>query len=101
MPAMIQYLDHWATVALTSLVENSLKISTLRSRAEQKLPLSSRELDSDGVQELLDFQNQKLTVDDLIEMHEKWEEIEKLESEDQTQFNSNDCLEFERRPQFN
>ncbi|GFX10029.1 uncharacterized protein TNCV_4101681 [Trichonephila clavipes] len=40
------------------------------------------EVDSDGVQELLDFYNQELTMDELIEMHEQEQDIEKLESLD-------------------
>ncbi|GFU76915.1 hypothetical protein TNCV_4520711 [Trichonephila clavipes] len=38
------------------------------------------EMDSDGVQELLDFHNQELTMDELIEMHEQKQDIEKFES---------------------
>ncbi|GFV22643.1 hypothetical protein TNCV_2078331 [Trichonephila clavipes] len=36
------------------------------------------EVDTDFVQELLTFHNQKLTIDELIEMHEQ--DIEELES---------------------
>ncbi|GFS62578.1 hypothetical protein TNCV_1263311 [Trichonephila clavipes] len=43
------------------------------------------EVNSDDVQELLDFHNQELTSDDLIEMHEQKEVIEELESLDPVQ----------------
>ncbi|GFT92780.1 uncharacterized protein TNCV_739671 [Trichonephila clavipes] len=49
------------------------------------------EVDSDDIQELLDSHNQKLTVDELIEMHkeeqkdtEKLESLDLVQSEDQT-----------------
>ncbi|GFW77722.1 hypothetical protein TNCV_134131 [Trichonephila clavipes] len=40
------------------------------------------EVDSDGVQKLLDFHNQELTIDELIEMDEQKQDIEDLESLD-------------------
>ncbi|GFX12917.1 hypothetical protein TNCV_3659131 [Trichonephila clavipes] len=36
------------------------------------------ELDNDDVQELLDSHNKKLTIDQLIEMHEQQQDIEKF-----------------------
>ncbi|GFX29144.1 hypothetical protein TNCV_3216791 [Trichonephila clavipes] len=38
------------------------------------------EVNSDDVQELLDFHNQELTIDKLIEMHEQEQDIEEPES---------------------
>ncbi|GFY25199.1 hypothetical protein TNCV_2483201 [Trichonephila clavipes] len=38
------------------------------------------EADSDDVQELLDFHNQELTMDELIHMHEQQQNIEEFES---------------------
>ncbi|GFX17213.1 hypothetical protein TNCV_2857361 [Trichonephila clavipes] len=40
------------------------------------------EVDSDDVQELLYSHNQKLTIDELIEIHEQEQNVEKLESND-------------------
>ncbi|GFV50267.1 RNase H domain-containing protein [Trichonephila clavipes] len=42
-------------------------------------------VDSDDVQELLDFLNQELTIDELIEMHEQEQDIEELEPLDQSE----------------
>ncbi|GFW20887.1 hypothetical protein TNCV_1051081 [Trichonephila clavipes] len=38
------------------------------------------EMDSDEVQELLKINNQELTTDELIEMHEQEQDIEELQS---------------------
>ncbi|GFV71897.1 hypothetical protein TNCV_2458321 [Trichonephila clavipes] len=43
------------------------------------------EVNSDGVQELLDSHNEELTMDELIEMHEKEEDIEEFDSLDPVQ----------------
>ncbi|GFU05425.1 hypothetical protein TNCV_3290781 [Trichonephila clavipes] len=43
------------------------------------------EVDSDDVQEVLDFHNQEQTFDESIAMHEQEEDIEKLESLDPVQ----------------
>ncbi|GFW60644.1 hypothetical protein TNCV_569901 [Trichonephila clavipes] len=40
------------------------------------------EVKSDDVRELLHFRNQELTIDELIEMHEQEQDIEKLKSLD-------------------
>ncbi|GFW06543.1 tigger transposable element-derived protein 1 [Trichonephila clavipes] len=43
------------------------------------------EVDSDDVQELLDFHNEKLVIDEFIEIHEQEQHFEELESLDPVQ----------------
>ncbi|GFT87831.1 hypothetical protein TNCV_799411 [Trichonephila clavipes] len=45
----------------------------------------SQKVDSDYVQELLDFHNQELTLDELIDMHGQEQDIEELEFLDPVQ----------------
>ncbi|GFX21169.1 hypothetical protein TNCV_4367481 [Trichonephila clavipes] len=50
----------------------AMYFSTFKSHRQINL-----ELDSDDVQELLDSHNQELTIDEVIEMHEQKQDIEK------------------------
>ncbi|GFY15522.1 hypothetical protein TNCV_1573331 [Trichonephila clavipes] len=78
---------------------------TVASAFAPKCPRNSRqinfEVDNDDVQELLDSHNWKLTVDDLIEIHEQEQDIEEHVFRPSLIRKPNDGWEFDRRPQFN
>ncbi|GFW46468.1 hypothetical protein TNCV_4811561 [Trichonephila clavipes] len=65
---------------------SSLKVGRNQCQSLLKLAISdlarqiNSEVDSDGVQELLDSHNQDLSMDELIEMYEQRLGIEELES---------------------
>ncbi|GFV58383.1 hypothetical protein TNCV_2556271 [Trichonephila clavipes] len=58
------------------------------------------EMDNDDIQELLASHNQELTIEELKEMHEQEQDIEKLVFRLSSIRRSNDGWEFNRRPQF-
>ncbi|GFW39015.1 hypothetical protein TNCV_1830071 [Trichonephila clavipes] len=74
-------------------LESDALTTRLPTAAEEIVDLARQinsQVDSDGVQELEDYHNQELTMDELIEMHEQ--DIEELESLDPVQ--SEDRMTF-------
>ncbi|GFV37348.1 hypothetical protein TNCV_1757861 [Trichonephila clavipes] len=59
-----------------------LKQPLIHSPVASVPPPEGSQVDSDDVQELLDFHNQELTIDKLIEMHGQEQDIERSESLD-------------------
>ncbi|GFT13959.1 hypothetical protein TNCV_2615931 [Trichonephila clavipes] len=71
-----------------SRVESLSELDEIGNLIEEVVDLARQinlQVNSDDVQELLDFHNRKLTIDELIEMHEQEQDIEELESLDPVQ----------------
>ncbi|GFV51755.1 hypothetical protein TNCV_1321111 [Trichonephila clavipes] len=74
--------SHWFG---SSLAESLLEPDEIGNLIEEVVILARQinlEVDSDDVQELLDFHIQELTIHELIKMHEQEKDIEELESID-------------------
>ncbi|GFX86121.1 hypothetical protein TNCV_2341901 [Trichonephila clavipes] len=57
--------------------------------------------DSDDIQELLDFHNRELTMDEFIEMLEQQQDTEEVcLFSPSSNRRSNDCWEFDNKPKF-
>ncbi|GFV97613.1 hypothetical protein TNCV_2041211 [Trichonephila clavipes] len=66
-------------------VQGSLRCAELKPVQAEIVDLAKKinlEVDKDDVQELLDSHNQEMTMNEHIEMHEKEQDIEELESLD-------------------